>query len=84
MTNVVTIREAVARARSEGLPVSEYTLRRWIKTGAIPIRNAGRKALLYYPALVRFLTCADGGDIPPQTASATGCRPLPVTRGDSV
>ncbi len=84
MANVVTIREAVARARSEGLPVSEYTLRRWIKTGVIPVRTAGRKALLYYPALVRFLTCADGGDVPPLAESVAGCRPLPVTRGDSV
>ena len=62
MPNVLTIREAVQRARVDGLPVTEYTLRRWIKTGAIPVRNVGSKALLFYPNLVRFLQCVDGSD----------------------
>ena len=65
MPDVMTIREAVTRARSEGLPVSEYTLRRWVKTGAVPVRRAGRKQLLFYPALVRYLSCEDGGDMAP-------------------
>lgn len=65
MADVLTIPGTLERARSEGLPVSEYSLRRWIKTGAIPSRNAGRKALVYYPALIRFLTCEDGGDVQP-------------------
>ena len=65
MADVVSIREAVQRARSEGMPVSEFSLRRWIKTGAVPVRKAGNKMLLYYPRLVEFLTCADGGDIRP-------------------
>ena len=55
MGNILTIRQAVERAKSEGLPVSEYTLRAWIKGGAIPVRTAGHKALLYYPNLVRYL-----------------------------
>lgn len=65
MSNVLTIREAVQRAKADGLPVSEYTLRQWVKTGAVPVRKAGSKMLLYYPRLVEFLTCADGGDIRP-------------------
>lgn len=65
MADVVTIREAVARAKAEGLPVSEYTLRAWIRTGVIPVRHAGCKMLLYYPNLVRYLQCEDGGDITP-------------------
>ncbi len=75
MAEVCTIREAVARARSDGLPVSEYTLRRWVRTGAIPVRLAGSKQLLYYPQLVRFITCEDGGDVQPIQAE-TGVRPL--------
>lgn len=75
MTNVVTIREAVERARSDGLPVSEYTLRRWVKTGVIPVRTAGRKALIFYPNLVKFLTCQGGGDVPP-SATKPGVNPL--------
>ena len=69
MPNVVTVREAVQRAKADGLPVTEYTLRRWIKTGAIPVRNVGSKALLFYPNLVRYLQCEDGGDNKPATVT---------------
>ena len=75
MPDVVTIREAVARARSEGLPVSEYTLRRWVRTGVVPIRKAGAKQLLFYPNLVQYLRCEGGGDVRP-VQEETGVRPL--------
>lgn len=65
MADVMTIRGAVARAKAEGLPVSEYTLREWVRAGVIPVRYAGSKMLLYYPNLVRYLQCEDGGDITP-------------------
>ena len=69
MPNVVTIRECVQRAKAEGLPVTEYTLRHWLRTGAIPARKVGSKALIYYPNLVRFLQCADGADNMPATVA---------------
>lgn len=56
---MVTIREAVRRAREEGMPVSEYAVRTWIRQGAIPVRRTGNRALLYYPSLLAFLCCAD-------------------------
>lgn len=65
MGNVLTVREAVSRAKADGLPVSEYTLRGWIRAGVILIRHAGVKQLLYYPNLVRYLRCEDGGDETP-------------------
>ena len=75
MPNVVTVRGAVQRAKADGLPVTEYTLRRWIKTGAIPVRNVGSKALLFYPNLVRFLQCEDGADnVPTAVGAAHGIR----------
>lgn len=74
MADVLTIREAAARAKAEGLPVSEYTLRRWIKTGAVPARNAGTKMLLFYPNLVRYLQCEDGGDNTPATIAGPSIR----------
>ena len=43
MADVLTVRATVQRAKAEGLPVSEYTLRLWIKQGKIPVRNAGAK-----------------------------------------
>lgn len=66
MADVLTIREAVRRADAEQLPVSEYALRRLVRSGQIPVRMVGRKALLYYPQLVRYLQCLDGGDINPE------------------
>ena len=60
--NVVTIREAVQRTKSDGLPITEYTLRQWVRSGAIPTRKVGQKALLFYPNLVRYLQCEDGCD----------------------
>ena len=74
MPNVVTVREAVQRSKADGLPVTEYTLRRWIKLGAIPVRNIGSKSLLFYPNLVRFLRCEDGGDNIPATTETHGIR----------
>lgn len=78
MPNVVTVREAVKRAKQDGFPVSEYTLRQWIRTGAIPVRKAGTKILLFYPNLLRYLQCEDGGDnLKPATVAATpGIRPV--------
>ena len=75
MAEVCTIREAVARARSEGLPVSEYCLRSWIRQGKVPVRMAGAKQLLYYPNLARYLRCEGGGDVQPIQAE-TGVRSL--------
>lgn len=70
MPNVLTIREAVQRAKADGLPISEYTLRQWVRTGAIPTRKVGQKALLFYPNLVRYLQCEDGADNKPATVAA--------------
>lgn len=74
MADVLTIKEAVQRSKNEGLPVSEYTLRRIVKSGLVPIRRVGQKTLLYYPNLVRYLTCADGADNTPDVAVPTGIR----------
>lgn len=61
MNEIVTIREAAMRAKEEGLPVSEYALREWVKNKDIPSRKSGNKTLLYYPNLIKFLQC-DSGD----------------------
>lgn len=75
MPNVLTIREAVQRAKADGLPISEYSLRTWVRNGTIPTRKVGQKALLFYPNLVRYLKCEDGADNEPATvAAAPGIR----------
>lgn len=57
MPEMVTIRQAVQRAKADQLPVSEYTLRTWVRSGAIPARKVGQKALIFYPNLVAYLRC---------------------------
>lgn len=69
MADVVTVPQAVRRAKSDNIPISEYTLRRLIKAGTIPARTVGRRILIYYPRLVSYLQCTDGGDFAPATNS---------------
>lgn len=79
MPDVVTIREAVQRAKADGLSVTEYSVRRWVRTGAVPARKVGQKALIFYPNLVRFLQCEDGADNSPATViSGPGIRRIDV------
>lgn len=74
MPSVVTIREAVQRAKADGLPVSEYTLRMWVRSGAIPARKVGQKALIFYPNLVAYLRC--DGSVGTTTPTAAACADL--------
>lgn len=68
MAEVLTIRAAVARAKEDGLPVSEYTLRGWIKAGRVPVVYAGTRALVYYPNIVKYLQTGDPIQSPPVAA----------------
>ena len=62
MPNVLSVRETVHRAKAEGLHISEYCLRLWIKQGKIPARSIGTKLLIFWPNVVNFLTCSAGSD----------------------
>jgi len=74
LPDILTIRECCQRAQADGMPVSEYTLRRWVRSGTIPARKIGQKALIFYPNFVRHLQCADGSDNTPATAQSAGIR----------
>ena len=71
MADVVTIRQAVERLKTDGLPLSEYALRLLVRKGSIPVRYAGKKALIYYPNVISYLQCSDGCDNRP-VASGKG------------
>lgn len=60
--SILTIKETVERAEVRGMPISEYTLRRAIRSGAIPCRIVGRKYLIAWQNVEKWLTCADGAD----------------------
>lgn len=67
-SDINTVPKLAQRAKAEGLPISEYTIRRLIKSGAIPARYVGPKPLASYSAIVRYFSCEDGCDNTPATA----------------
>ena len=78
-SDINTIPKLAQRAKADGLPISEYTIRRLIRQGALPARYIGPKAVASYSALVRYFSCADGCDNAPATViSATGIRRIDV------
>jgi ribosomal protein S25 len=58
--DMLSINETVQRSKVEGIPITQTALRQWVKNGDIHAVYAGRKALLYWPAVVKFL-CGEGG-----------------------
>lgn len=53
--SLLTVREAVRRSKADGLDLSEYTLRKWVRLGVIPTCQAGAKTLIFYPNLVTYV-----------------------------
>ena len=68
--DINTVPKLAKRAKADGLPVSEYTIRRLIKQGLLPARYIGPKPVASYSALVRYLSCEDGCDNTPATTDA--------------
>jgi hypothetical protein len=55
MSDMATIRATAARLKAEGMPVAEYSIRQWVKTGEVPSVKCGQKSLLYYPNVLDYL-----------------------------
>lgn len=53
-----SIRQIQRQLVSEGVLVSEYALRTWVKDGRIPVKYSGKKALLLYSDVLAFLGSA--------------------------
>ena len=60
--DIMNIKEVVARAAEQGIHLSEYTLRRAIRSGQLPCRIVGRTYLIAWENVVRWLNCVDGSD----------------------
>lgn len=59
---ILNIQDTVKRSREQGMPLSEYCLRRAIRSGAIPCRRVGRTYLICWSNVERWLLCEDGAD----------------------
>ena len=72
ISDIGTVPQHAKRAKAEGIPISEYTIRRLIKQGTIPARYIGNKPVFSYAALLRYLSCEDGSDNNPATVVPLG------------
>lgn len=72
-TDILKIRDAVVRARENGMDISEYTLRRAIHSGQLPCRIVGRTYLISWQNLVNWVTCADSCDNPLNGGECNEC-----------
>ena len=78
-SDIGTVPQHTKRAKSEGIPISAYTIRRLIKQGTIPARYIGSKPVFSYAALMRYLSCKDGADnVPAAVTSAGGIRRVDI------
>ena len=58
-TDVLKIRDAVTCARDSGMDISEYTMRRAIRSGQLPCRIVGRTYLISWQNFLNWVNCAD-------------------------
>ncbi len=71
MKEIQNIQETLACARELGIPLSEYTLRRALKSGVLPCRIVGRTYFISWTNVMRWLMCEDGADNIPASVQAT-------------
>lgn len=50
-----SIREIQRQLTNEGVHISEYALRTWVKDGLLPARYSGRKAIISYDNVLALL-----------------------------
>ncbi len=60
--DILNMKEVVARAAEQGIHLSEYTVRRAIRSGQLPCRIVGRTYLIAWENVVRWLSCVDSSD----------------------
>ena len=59
---VLKIREVVKRAKSMGMDVSEYTIRRAVRAGQLPCRIVGRTYMITWSNFLNWIKCTDSAD----------------------
>lgn len=75
--SILTIAETVERSRQKGMPLTQYTLRRALRSGAIPCRIVGKKYLIAWDNVESWLLCSDGADNMP-VCSSGGIRQINI------
>ena len=55
--SVMNIKQTVERATASGINISEYTLRRAIRTRQLPCKVIGRTYLIPWDGFLRWVNC---------------------------
>lgn len=71
---LATIRDTAARAKAEGLGVSEGALRAWIAEGKLAYIPSGNRRMIYWPTLMAFLATGQKVDNTPRPRYGRGSR----------
>ena len=74
MSELCTIRDTAARAKAEGLGVSENALREWVASGALAFVPVGNRRLIFWPTLLAFLAEGEKVDAMPRPKYGPGSR----------
>lgn len=53
--DILSIAKTAERCKAEGIPLAEKALRRFVKDGDIPSIQTGKKVLLFFPNVRRFV-----------------------------
>lgn len=69
--DLASIHATAERCKAEGVPLAECAIRRLVKTGGIPSVWTGRRALVYWPNVLRFIERGNGPE-PPQEPAEQG------------
>ena len=67
--DVLSIAKTAERCRVEGIPLAEKAIRRLVKAGDIPAIQTGKKALIFFPNVRRFVE--QGNTAKPEVATGT-------------
>ncbi len=69
MNDIQNIQDTLQSAHENGIPLTEYTLRRAIKSGALPCRIVGRTYFISWSNVMKWLMCEDGADNTPSPSN---------------
>ncbi len=82
MLMLLTVNGTASRLMEDNYKVSEYSLRRWIKTGQIPCVMSGTRAYINYGVVMDFLLGQSiGHDTIPDGQFCNKIRPINVKGG---
>ena len=74
MNQLLTIRQAADRARTELPGLSENLLREMIKDGRLRVTRAGNRALIFWPNVLKVLEKGEAVDTSPRPMYGPGSR----------